>query len=76
MPAFIYKLKLLCLGAAFFLIFGIIKHRKVVEQKSEEAKYYDFDAGLDGGIMVGPCEFINNIYAMIKTVNNHVRRIL
>lgn len=33
----------------------IVKHRKVVDQKSEEAKYYDFDAGGDGAIMVGPC---------------------
>ena len=40
----------------------IVKHRKVVDQKSEEAKYYDFDAGGDGGIMVGPCEFIHKVF--------------
>ena len=41
---------------------SIMKHRKVVNQKSEEAKYYDFDAGLDGGVMVGPCEFIHKVF--------------
>ena len=40
----------------------IVKHRKVVDQKSEEAKYYDFDAGGDGAIMVGPCEFIHKMF--------------
>ncbi len=40
----------------------ITKHRKVVNQKSEEAKYYDFDAGGDGGIMVGSCEFIHKVF--------------
>lgn len=40
----------------------IAKHRKVVDQKSEEAKYYDFDAGGDGGIMVGSCEFIHKVF--------------
>lgn len=40
----------------------IVKHRKLVFQKSEEAKYYDFSAGGDGGVMVGPCEFIHKIF--------------
>ena len=44
----------------------IVKHRKVVDQKSEEAKYYDFDAGGDGGIMVGPCEFIHKVFYCSK----------
>jgi len=29
----------------------IIKHRKVVDQKSDESKYYDFNVGDDGAIM-------------------------
>ncbi len=48
----------------------ITKHRKVVGQKSEEAKYYSFDAGLDGGIMVGPCEFIHNVFYCSKCNEN------
>jgi hypothetical protein len=36
------------------------EHRKVVSQKSEEAKYYSFhDAS---GSMIGPCEFIHNVF--------------
>ncbi len=38
----------------------IVKHRKVVDQKSEEAKYYTFYAG--GMRMIGPCEFIHNVF--------------
>ena len=48
----------------------IIKHRKVVDQKSEEAKYYDFDAGGDGAIMVGPCEFIHKVFFCPKCSQN------
>ena len=48
----------------------IIKHRKFVDQKSEEAKYYDFDAGGDGGIMVGPCEFIHKVFYCQKCSEN------
>ena len=40
----------------------IMEDRKVVSQKSEEAKYYDFSVGVDWGIMLGPCEFIHNIF--------------
>ena len=40
----------------------VVKHRKVVDQKTEEAKYYDFDAGGDGAVMVGPCEFIHKVF--------------
>ncbi|MBQ2875383.1 MAG: hypothetical protein IJE25_00060 [Clostridia bacterium] len=39
----------------------IVKHRKIVDQKSEEAKYYDFNAG-DGAIMGGSCEFIHKVF--------------
>lgn len=48
----------------------IKKHYKIVYQKTEEAKYYDFDAGVDGGIMVGPCEFIHKIFFCPKCCNN------
>lgn len=48
----------------------IVKHRKVVDQKSEEAKYYDFDAGGDGAIMVGPCEFIHKVFHCQKCSQN------
>lgn len=41
---------------------SIIKHYKIVHQKSEEAKYYDFSIGADGGNMVGPCEFVHNVF--------------
>ncbi len=40
----------------------IKKHRKVVSQKSEEAKFYDFSLGVDGGNMIGPCEFIHKVF--------------
>ena len=40
----------------------VVKHKKVVDQKSEEAKYYDFDAGGDATIMIGPCEFIHKVF--------------
>ena len=41
---------------------SIVEHRKIVDPKSEEAKYYDFNAGTDGGAMVGPCEFIHKVF--------------
>ncbi len=46
------------------------KHHKIVHQKTEEAKYYDFDAGGDEGVMVGPCEFIHKIFFCPKCCNN------
>ena len=30
---------------------SIVKHHKVVSQKSDEAKYYDFSVGVDGGVI-------------------------
>ena len=47
----------------------IVKHRKVVNQKSEEAKYYNFDAGGDT-TMVGPCEFIHKLFFCPKCSQN------
>lgn len=41
---------------------SIIKHNKLVSQKSDDAKYYDFSIGVDGGVMVGPCEFIHKVF--------------
>ena len=41
---------------------SIVEHHKVVSQKSDEANYYDFSVGADGGIMVGSCEFIHIVY--------------
>lgn len=41
---------------------SIIEERKIVSQKSEEAKYYDFGIGFDGGVMIGPCEFIHSVF--------------
>ena len=48
----------------------IIKHRKVVDQKSEEAKYYDFDAGGDGAIMIGSCLFMHKVFFCPKCSQN------
>ncbi len=48
----------------------IVKHRKVISQKSEEAKYYDFSIGVDGGAMVGPCEFIHKVFYCPKCSRN------
>ena len=53
-------------GAKLF----IVNHHKVVSQKSEEAKYYDFSVGVDGGIMVGPCEFIHKVFYCPKCSEN------
>lgn len=41
---------------------SVVKHRKVVAPQSEEAKYYDFNIGATGGIMVGSCEFIHKVF--------------
>ncbi len=46
----------------------IVKHRKVVDQKSEEAKYYDFS--IVGDVMVGPCEFIHKVFYCPKCSQN------
>lgn len=42
------------------------KHHKVVSQKSEEAKYYDFSYGLDDGVRIGPCDFVHKVFFCIK----------
>lgn len=49
---------------------SIIKHHKVVDQKSDEAKYYDFSVGVDGGVMIGSCEFIHNVFYCQKCSQN------
>ena len=36
--------------------------RRIVDPHSEEAKYFDFSAGSDGGEMVGACEFIHKVF--------------
>ena len=41
---------------------SIIKNSKIINKKSEEAKYYDFTAGIDGGVMVGSCEFTHRVF--------------
>lgn len=41
---------------------SIATNHKVVSQKSEEAKYYDFTLSGDGGVMVGPCEFVHKVF--------------
>ena len=40
----------------------ILKNSKMVNPKSEEAKYYEFYSGPLGGRMVGACEFIHNVF--------------
>ena len=49
---------------------SIIKHHKVVSQKSDEAKYYDFSVGVDSGDMVGLCEFIHKVFYCQKCTQN------
>ena len=49
---------------------SIVKHRKVVSQKSDEAKYYDFSIGVDGGVLAGSCEFIHNVFYCTKCSQN------
>lgn len=41
---------------------SVITHRKVVSQKSDEAQYYDFSFGFHSGVMIGPCEFIHQVF--------------
>ena len=36
--------------------------RRIVDPHSEEAKYFDFSAGSDGGEMVGACEFVHKVF--------------
>lgn len=67
----IFKVKLrnhYCLKCGNKLI--VVKHRKVVDQESEEAKYYDFNTPVDGGTMVGPCEFIHKVFFCPKCSQN------
>ena len=40
----------------------VVKHRKVVNPQDEEAVFYDFNFGVDGGVMVGSCEFIHKVF--------------
>lgn len=40
---------------------SVTKHYKIVSQKSDDAKYYDFSIGT-GGVMIGPCEFIHKVF--------------
>lgn len=40
----------------------VIKHKKIVKQGAADAHYYDFDIGVDGGRMVGDCEFIHKVF--------------
>ncbi|MBE6635884.1 MAG: hypothetical protein E7617_06790 [Ruminococcaceae bacterium] len=39
----------------------IVKHQKIVDRKSEEAKYYEFDTVGDG-VTFGPCKFIHKVF--------------
>ena len=48
----------------------IIQHSKVVSSKSEESKYYDFSAGVDGGYIIGSCEFIHKVFYCPKCSKN------
>lgn len=49
---------------------NIVKHHKVVCQNSDESKYYDFSIDVDGGIMVGSCEFIHKVFYCHKCSQN------
>ena len=42
------------------------KHCRVVFQDSENAKYYNFNIGADGGEMLGSCEFIHEVFRCSK----------
>ena len=66
-----FKVKLrkhYCCNCGLELI--IKNHHKIVSQNTEDAKYYDFNTGGDGGIMVGPCEFIHKIFFCKKCCNS------
>ena len=41
---------------------SISEHRTIVHSKSPEAKYYDFSIGIDGGNLIGECEFIHKVF--------------
>ena len=72
--------KYYCLGNPFKLKFrkhccyvcgeklSIVKHNKIISQKSEEAKYYDFSIGR--GAMIGACEFIHKVFYCQKCYQN------
>lgn len=45
-------------------------HHKIVSQKSDEAKYYDFSIPCDGGNMVGSCEFIHKVFYCPKCLQD------
>ncbi len=47
-----------CFGCGRVL--DVIRHRKIVDQTSEEAVYYNFSAGK--GRMIGACEFIHKVF--------------
>ena len=40
----------------------IIKDSKKIDKSDENAKYYDFSINVDGGTMIGSCEFIHNLF--------------
>ncbi len=42
-------------------ILRIRTHRKIVNQTSAEAQYYDFSLPVEGR-MIGPCEFVHNVF--------------
>ena len=58
-----------CYKCGFPLV--VIKHEKMVWQNTEEAKFYSFNA--PSGHMVGPCEFIHDIFYCQRCpiVNRH-----
>lgn len=49
---------------------SIIRHSKVVNRKSEEARYFDFSVGVEGGVMIGSCEFIHKVFFCSKCSEN------
>lgn len=40
----------------------VIVNSKIVKKNSEEAKYFDFNIGFDGGQMIGDCQFIHKVF--------------
>ncbi len=40
----------------------IIKHRRIVDQKAIEARFFDFSFGTDCEYSIGPCEFIHKVF--------------
>ena len=41
---------------------SIFEHSTIVHSKSPEAKYYDFSISIDGGNLIGECEFIHKVF--------------